>query len=289
MRFTSTVTSLASLIAICALGAGCSVATSEDANATGEDAEELVNEGAAPLVGTFKDDSGSFHKLVLSDKSFRNGNKFTADVSTGIVCVVAPCPSAAHIEGWFTAGSKTITLRADEPGFAEHLLGKYRWQLQGDKLTLTRAGFQQSLAKIADKLDNTCVSLSQTECSSAPSCEPVFGPSHCSPTGVCTRDILFKGCFEKAPLACEALDQDACATAGCEPTFGPSSCAGNRCTRDFVFKGCQTPEVVLKKVCLSSGSCAADEFCSTERGTCNATGMLAVCSGTCDKGARASL
>jgi hypothetical protein len=38
--------------------------------------------------------------------------------------------------------------------------------------------------------------------------------------------------------------------------------------------------------CISSGTCAAGQHCSTEDGVCNSTGMLTVCSGTCVAGAQ---
>jgi len=56
-----------------------------------------------------------------------------------------------HIEGWFTAGSKTITFRQADGARGAHAIGKYSWTLQGQKFSLTRAGFQQSLEKLDAK------------------------------------------------------------------------------------------------------------------------------------------
>lgn len=217
---------------------GCAADTNEDTDGdVAAEGDEITAAGRA-LIGSYKDDSGSFRTLVLTAEAVGQANKFSADVDTGIRCVRAPCPSAEHIEGTFTAGSKTITLKSTTASqHSKHLLGTYNYLVQGSKLSLIRKNFSQSLAK------EGCAGLPDASaCSANPACQPKFGPSACSPDGrICTADMAYKGCFDKNPPAV---------------------------------------------ACMSSASCAGDEFCTTEIGVCNSTGMLAVCSGTCAKGAR---
>ena len=68
-------------------------------------------------------------------------------------------------------------------------------------------------------------------------------------------------------------------------------CVGNfTCTEESTCGyHCGIAVVPVPMKCMSSGSCAADEFCTTEHGVCDSTGILAVCSGTCEKGERAPL
>ena len=129
---------------------GCAADTSsvDDEGDVEESADELTAAGKA-LIGSYKDDSGAFKTLVLTTKKVGQRNEFSADVDTGIRCIKAPCPSSEHIQGTITAGSKTITLYSTTAsGFAKHLLGKYNYLVQGDKFSLSRKGFAQSLEKV---------------------------------------------------------------------------------------------------------------------------------------------
>ncbi len=128
---------------------GCAVEASPDDEVVEESSEQLSAAGKA-LIGSYRDDSGAFRRLVLTSTKVGQRNVFTADVDTGIRCIVAPCPSAEHIEGTFTAGSKTITLYSDTASaHAQHLLGRYNHLVQGAKFTLSRRGFTQSLERDA--------------------------------------------------------------------------------------------------------------------------------------------
>ena len=130
---------------------GCAAESGDPASneSVDESADELSAAGKA-LIGSYSDDSGAFKSLVLSSTKVGARNSFSADVDTGIRCIVAPCPSAEHIEGTFSAGSKTITLYSTTASaHSQHLLGKYDYVAQGDKLTLSRKDFSQSLAKDA--------------------------------------------------------------------------------------------------------------------------------------------
>lgn len=128
--------------------AGCAAdSTTGGEDSTEESADELSAAGKA-LIGTYSDDSGAFTRLALTSKKVGQRNVFVADVDTGIRCFRAPCPAGEHIEGTFTAGKKTITLYSTTASPAsQHLLGKYSYLAQGEKLSLSRKDFAQSLAK----------------------------------------------------------------------------------------------------------------------------------------------
>lgn len=186
--------------------AGCAADT--DATDGAVDAQEAMelNADGKQLIGSYKNDSGSFKSLILTAETVGQANKFSADVDTGIRCFRAPCPSAEHIEGTFTAGSATLTLKsATVTERAAHLLGSYRYQVQGSKLSLTRKDFSQSLEKIA-----ACSTLDQSACLANDACEPTMGPSSCTPDGKkCTRDFVFKGCSDKV-VATVCMGSESC-------------------------------------------------------------------------------
>jgi hypothetical protein len=143
---------LAALALVSAGSIGCAADTSpvaDDEVDVEETSDELTAAGKK-LIGAYKDDSGAFKSLVLSATKVGQRNVFTADVDTGIRCIKAPCPSGEHIEGTFTAGAKTITLYSTTAVNAKHLLGKYNYLVQGEKFSLSRKGFAQSLEKIDD-------------------------------------------------------------------------------------------------------------------------------------------
>ena len=130
--------------------AGCAADTSStDADeGVAEESSDELNAAGKALIGSYTDDTGAFQGLVLTSKKVGQRNEFFADVDTGLRCITTPCPTFQRIEGTFTAGSKTITLYSTTASIpAQHLLGKYNYVVQGDKLTLTRKNFSQSLAK----------------------------------------------------------------------------------------------------------------------------------------------
>jgi hypothetical protein len=258
--------------------AGCAVDATDDSVEGTED--DLTKAGKA-LIGSYQDDTGAFRGLVLTAEKVGQQNKFFADVDTGVRCITTPCPSSERIEGTFSAGTKKITLRSTTASqYAQHLLGKYDYVVQGDKLSLFRTGFAQSLEKTVSYCaeSNDCyrqdiihpMCLGQFTCGAQNSCDWSCSPHPFDP--------------------CKGLDEAACnADARCEAKYGPSVCSadGLICTHDYVFKGCsEKPEPPPGgAVCLSSDSCDAGEYCSTEDGVCNPYGMLAVCAGTCVPGA----
>jgi hypothetical protein len=254
---------------------GCAADTGETAD--GEDVEETADElstAGKALIGSYKDDSGAFRGLVLTAEKLGQRNKFFADVDTGVRCITTPCPSSERIEGTFTAGSKTITFRSTTASaFAQHLLGQYKYLVQGDKFSMTRRNFAQSL----EKTGSYCSAPS--DCSAQSLIHPMcVGGWTC---GAATNTCGWK-CGVPAPVdACVGLELAACtANSACGPVFGPSACTpdGRICTADMAYKGCKKNAVTT---CMSSGSCNAGQHCSTEDGVCNSSGLLAVCSGTC--------
>ena len=131
--------------------AGCAAdtAAADDGDPTEESSDNLTAAGKA-LIGSYSGDSGAFKSLVLTSKKVGQRNAFVADVDTGIRCIVAPCPSSEHIEGTFNAGPKTITLYSTTASVhSKHLLGTYKYLVQGDKLSLSRKDFAESLEKAA--------------------------------------------------------------------------------------------------------------------------------------------
>lgn len=255
---------------VAASGCATQVAEEEDTAAS----EAALTQAGMALIGAYKDDSGSFRGIILTDKKVGAANEFIADVSTGIVCITTPCPTSEKITGTFTATKKTITFRSTTASsHVQGLLGKYNYLVQGAKFSLSRgATFVQSL----EKVDNYCSASSDCYAQDIlhPQCWGIGFT--CSAQNTCEWS-----CSSLPPgEACAGRTQDQC-NGACQPVFGPSVCSpdGRICTRDFRYKGCvDAPQGVS---CLSSSSCAAGEHCSTEDGVCNSSGMLAVCSGTC--------
>lgn len=202
-----------------------------------EETSDELSAAGKKLIGSYKDDTGAFRGLVLTSEKVGGRNKFFADVDTGIRCIMAPCPAGERIEGTFTAGPKTITLHSTTASPAvKHLLGRYNYLVQGTKFSLSKKNFAQSLSKeisyCAESSDcyrqdiihpmcmggftctpqNTCSwscgvwpppldpckGKDQAQClAAAGTCNPVFGPSACTPDGrICTADMAYKGCVK---------------------------------------------------------------------------------------------
>jgi hypothetical protein len=255
-----------------ALVAGCASAT-DDVDDVGEGESDLSAAGKA-LIGSYTDDSGTFRGLILTATKAGQANEFIADVSTGIVCVTTPCPSSERITGTFTAGTKTINLKSSTASqHSQHILGRYNYTVQGDKLSLSRKNFAQSLEKVG------------SYCSQSSDCytQSIIHPM-CLGGFSCTAENTCKWSCGQPPAPadpCDGLTLDECtASSQCKPKFGPSACTvDGLCTADMAYKGCK--KNLDGAVCLSSGTCAAGEHCSTEDGVCNSYGMLAVCAGNC--------
>jgi hypothetical protein len=269
-------------VALATTGAitGCAADTSNDEGVVEESEEELTKAGKA-LIGSYKDDSGKFHGLILTNVKAGQANEFIADVDTGIRCITTPCPSSERITGTFTAGTKTITFKSSTASaLVQPLLGKYNYLVQGAKFSIWRKGYAQSLEKVP------------SYCAKSDDCyaQDIIHPM-CLGQFDCEQNSCSWSCgFQPPPPLdpCKGSDQATCLSKSfCQPIFGPSACTpdGRICTADMAYKGCEqkpAPPPPSGAVCLSSSSCDAGEYCTTEDGVCNPYGMLAVCAGTCE-------
>lgn len=263
---------------------GCAADTSaEDAADDTEETSDELSAAGKKLIGSYVDDTGAFRGLVLTSEKVGQGNKFFADVDTGIRCITTPCPSSERIEGTFTAGAKTITFKSSTANHGKHLLGKYNYLVQGSKFSLFRKDFAQSLSK-----ENSYCSQSN-DCYRQNIIHPMcLGGFSCTAANTCAWSCG----FVPPPLdPCKGKDEASCqASSGiCQPVYGPSACSpdGRICTADMAYKGCEKKSPPpTGAVCLSSDSCAAGTHCSVDDGVCNPYGMLAVCAGTCVAGSK---
>ena len=262
---------------------GCSADTSDDdVQEEVDQSEDELSAAGKRLIGSYKDDTGPFHGLILTNVKVGQANEFIADVDTGIRCITTPCPSSQRIEGTFTAGTRTITFRSRTASQSvQHLLGRYNYLVQGNKFSLYRRGFSQSLEKVP------------SYCAQANDCyaQNIIHPM-CMGQFDCEANACSWSCVQWPPPPpppldpCRGKDEASCtASSICQAKYGPSWCSadGRICTRDLVYKGCEKrPASPTGTVCLSSSSCAAGQYCTTEDGVCNPYGMLAVCAGTCE-------
>lgn len=115
----------------------------EDAAAT---QEELTTSGAR-LAGAFHGAGGSTRAPTFEGIVFQQNGEFFADIDTGIRCVRAPCPSHVRLVGRFTATRSFVRLSPLAGEQAQSFHGRYRYTLANDKLTLTRAGWTNTLDK----------------------------------------------------------------------------------------------------------------------------------------------
>ena len=141
-------TQIAVLLAIAVAAVGACGGEADQAASADED----LTQGGQALIGSYVErGAGQFRALVLTgEKVDANANRFYADIDTGLRCIQAPCPSTERVEGSFTGGTKTLTLRSETASDAARvILAKYNHQRIGNKLSLSRAGgFQQSLEKV---------------------------------------------------------------------------------------------------------------------------------------------
>lgn len=254
--------------------AGCAADTSNDEEGVVEESEEELTKAGKALIGAYKDD-GKIQGLILTNVKKGQANEFTADIDTGIRCITTPCPSSERVTGTFTAGTKTITFKSSTASaLVQPLLGKYNYLVQGKKFSLWRKGYAQSLEKVP------------SYCTQPSDCygQDIIHPM-CLGQFDCEQNSCSWSCSNPPPLdPCKGSDETTCLSKSfCEPTYGPSACSDDGiCTADMAYKGCQKKSAPSGPSCFSSASCGAGEYCTTEDGVCNSSGMLTVCSGTCE-------
>jgi hypothetical protein len=179
---TRTALSLLSLVALLG-GAGCAAEATNDAELRQATESELGQEGQA-LVGTYASDTGPFLHLELTSRAVGQSSEFIAEMRTGIVCVMAPCPTTENVVGTFTAGSRTIAFRSTTASdHVQHLLGRYAYTVRGETLSLSRDEVTHTLDKVTEAPSCTSSSV----CRSDEHCSTEDGD--CESTGmlaVCT-------------------------------------------------------------------------------------------------------
>jgi len=132
---------------------GCAADTSsnDDQDESNESQDE-IKANAAKLVDTFNQDGASISYPAITNIIFHDNGVFSADVDTGIRCVRAPCPSGQHFAGHYSATKSYVTLdpmTKTSPQTEYH--GKYKYVLEGNKLTLTRKDFSASWKNTFDR------------------------------------------------------------------------------------------------------------------------------------------
>jgi hypothetical protein len=117
---------------------GCAVDSSPDAADTEEAAasQDELTSNAQRLVGSFQGGS-SAHPPTFQSLAFAKDGTFSADLDTGIRCITAPCPSAEHLQGRYTATKTSLHLYVKAGAPASAFYGRYHYTLIGTKLSLT--------------------------------------------------------------------------------------------------------------------------------------------------------
>jgi hypothetical protein len=271
---------LAALALATPLAAGCAVEPqSEEADETTADEAELTAAGRA-LQGSFEEKGiGDIRGLVLStERATASKNRFFAVVRTGIVCVMAPCPTEARVQGTWSATKRVLTLTPDscppnalcapqpfaEKAAADKLRGKYSYDLikTGDfdaKLHLSplpKAGGTIAAINIPGSLEKvfsycTAEGDANDECRVQGLPEPLCAMQPGAfPHPHWTCNAQSRCSFSCGPIVhptkCEGLTESQCDSApGCRSVHGPSHCSpppNAICTKDFVFKGCASAQ-----------------------------------------------
>ena len=210
---------------------------SDDAASAADD----LTQAGKKLVGAYVErGAGPIRALVLSPVSVSgNANWFFADIDAGIVCITTPCPSTERVEGTFTAGTKTITLKSETASdLAQQVLGKYQYRLEAGKLSLARSGQEQTLepqasycAAESNESDCEAQDLAHVEC---------VGGWECTAESTCDWSCAAPKC---QPVLCElfcengfASDDQGCPICSCAEAKCPPFDCGDEpyCVNGFV-------------------------------------------------------
>lgn len=139
---------------------GCSASSEESSSSDSDIVAPILD---VHVTGAWKAKPGSaksasfFEGIVFND----NGT-FFADVNTGIMCVTAPCPTSARLEGTYTVRGRSVTLTAKDP--AEQNNGYY------DRYSVTRTDDSLSLSKLGGEGLSNDLGLQTSYCSEATDC-----------------------------------------------------------------------------------------------------------------------
>lgn len=181
-------------LAVSALVLGCAFVSLQgcaaDAPVDEADAEEAdtsadeLTANAKKIVGAFHGDSNprppTFQGLVFA----QNGT-FFGDLDTGIRCITAPCPSSAHLEGTFTATKSYVRLTAKAGTPSSDFYGRYKYTVNGDKLTFARSAGGSTWTQSLAKEISYCAAAA--DCGGQPLMHPMCAPGGwtCSTANTC--------------------------------------------------------------------------------------------------------
>jgi hypothetical protein len=129
---------LTALFLATAAAAGCASNPDAADDGVGDDESALASRAWEDLVGAYSVTSGPvFQQIVFTRSIESRGHHFFANVDNGIRCITTPCPSTDRVEGWYSAGPKTVTLHYTASDSGE----RYRYTLTAKGgLTMSRAG-----------------------------------------------------------------------------------------------------------------------------------------------------
>ncbi len=134
----------ATLLAVPGCAADSSDGVDEGAAEEEGSSQEELNANGRKLVGAFVG-QGANHPPGFQGLVFKSDGSFLADIDTGIRCITTPCPSHERLEGTYTATKNYVRLSAK--GSQSANLGRYRYTLQGENLTLSRGNWNDALTK----------------------------------------------------------------------------------------------------------------------------------------------
>jgi hypothetical protein len=271
MEFTRT---LATFALSLAAFAGCYSAPDAGLDDTGEAVDEAVGTSWRPFVGAWVGDSGPFRGLVFTQQTRSRGRHFFAYVDNGIRCVRAPCPSEAQVEGYFTAASRTVTLRPSPAvTFPTVSFGVYQYALRGERLTLSQGG--RVVAELR-KAVSYCGEASDCAEQSliAPRC---LGRWTCTAERAC-RYVCGTPISTCANVRCSATTHCVESATGPRCVANGPSCAAIRCAAGFVCRdtdgvGACIPQ---NRVCGTAVCAEGNVCCNPLRGICTPPGWACI-------------
>lgn len=144
-------------------------ADAEEAAAT----EDELTATAKKLVGAFHG-QGTVRPPTFEGLVFNSDGTFFGDLDTGIRCIVAPCPSSAHLEGKYTATPRYLRLTAKAGTKTNDFYGRYKYSLAGEKLSLSRTTDGQAWSQKLDKEASYCAQAA--DCGSQGLIHPMCAP-----------------------------------------------------------------------------------------------------------------
>jgi hypothetical protein len=140
--------------------AGCSSSTDEGTSTDSDLVAPILN---VNVVGAWKAKPGTAKSPAFFEGIVFNENStFFADVNTGIMCVTAPCPTTARLEGTYVVRGRTVLLSAKDP--SEQNNGFY------DRYSVTRTDDSISLSRLGGEGISNDLALQTSYCSEATDC-----------------------------------------------------------------------------------------------------------------------